>query len=183
MSRPMCGPQVRYWRTISISKRIGRGGCAQKQIGSIGVGHGVWGGEKSCGPRNHRKRLPARHFPLYFLNFFGLSPWKCILYIQLPGVQATESIAVETAQLSFKFARGVGPGLMSACCKVLAMHHGLFSADLWQRRPCLKNRGRSHPRRSCHSPRWRCLHRRWKRSQRQLDKSQLPWDCPKSHRH
>lgn len=45
---------------------------------------------------------------------------------QLPGVQATESIAVETAQLSFTFARG---GLISGCCKVLAMHHGLFSAD------------------------------------------------------
>ena len=51
----------------------------------------------------------------------------------------------------------------------------------WQRRPCLKNP--SHRRRSCHSPHRRCLHRRWKRSQCQLDKSQLPWDCPKSHRH
>lgn len=102
---------------------------------------------------------------------------------QLPGVQATESIAVETAQLSFTFARG---GLISGCCKVLAMHHGLFSSrfqmwTFWQRRPCLKNP--SHRRRSCHSPHRRCLHRRWKRSQRQLDKSQLPWDCPKSHRH
>ena len=44
----------------------------------------------------------------------------------LPGVQAAESIAVETAQLSFTFARG---GLISGCCKVLAINHGLFSAD------------------------------------------------------
>ena len=71
MSRPTCGPQVPgYGRTVSKSKRIGRGGCGQRRIGRIvRVGHGVWGdGETSCGPRNHRKRLPARHFPLCFLN-------------------------------------------------------------------------------------------------------------------